>query len=476
MNMKKIYLILASFAAIAAVTGCSKKFIEEDKPYSMNESTVFSSPEYIEADLLGCYSIFKSSNPTFMGGLGSIVFDSRGEDIVNVSNPVTMMDTYCMTVLGTTLENSRIWTYAYGTINNCNLFADKLDKYECQKVLGEELYKQFKAEARFIRAYCYYVLCQLYSQPYCINPDAPAVPLRLKGLESSGNNDCPLSTIKQVYEQILADCTPDDLPDAPGTYDGASRASAAAAHLLRMRVYMAQQEWDKAITEGKAITGYELADDVSSIYGSGNVYESKEVIFALPSSTKDNPNTQMSCAEYFCKKASVCWIDTDCGIFAYADYNNAKDQRVCKLVSEPDDNGFVYSMKYTDFGQKLDWVILMRYAEVKLNLAECYANTTSGTVNAKAELKDVRRRSIAQEDDTIDIDAISTDIKTAVYNERRIEFICEGIRGIDIIRRGETFSKSNSFIASPINVTPESNGYTWPIPDIEYTYNKAISK
>ena len=476
--MKKIILVLGAFAAIAAVSGCSKGFIEKDKPYSMTESMVFSNPKYIESDLLGCYSIFKSSYPTFMGGLGSIVFDSRGDDIVNMSNPITMQDTYRMQVLGTTIENSRIWTYAYATINNCNLFADKLDKYNCREVLGEDLYNQYKAEALFLRAYCYYVLAQLYSEPYCKNPNAPAVPLRLKGLESSGNNDCPLSTIEDVYKQILADCLPDFLADSPGTYNGASRASSAAAHLLKMRVYMAMNEWESAITEGTAISSdYKLADDIASIYGtSESVYGSKEVIFALPSTTQDNPNTQMSCAEYFSQKANVCWIDTEGGVMSQPAYSLSDDQRIAKLVTEPDNNGFVYSKKYTDFSQHLDWVILMRYAEVKLNLAECYANTATGANYAKEALSLVRRRSIPADKDIIEISTLGSDLKTAIYNERRLEFICEGMRGIDIIRRGETFKKENSSLPAAVSVAPGTTGYTWPIPDTEYTFNKAISK
>lgn len=472
--MKNIIKILAVLFVAVTLSSCSEKFIEKDKPYSMTEKVIFSDAGYIESALYGCYDVFKSTNPSFMGGLAYVVFDSRGEDIVNISNPVTMQETYEMRVMSTATENGRIWNYAYGTINTCNIFIENLKKYECAKLIGDKLCAQYEAEAKFIRAYCYYVLANLYSLPYCINPEALAVPLRLTALTSSGNNDCPAATIKAVYEQILADCIPDALVSAPATYDGVTRASAAAAHMLRMRIYMAMKDWDNAITEGKAVTGYSLDADVKNLYGK-ETYKSAEMIFALPMTIQpgDTPNTQMSCAEYFSKDATVCWLNTESGILADAAYSLAADKRISDLISEPDGNGYYYSLKFPDKAQKLDWVPVMRYAETLLNLAECYANKSDAT-NARAALKQVRSRAIPS-GDTVNLDAMnSSDLLAAVIKERRLEFICEGIRGVDIIRRGENFVKKVGVL--DLNVAPNDNYYFWPIPASEINYNKTIGK
>lgn len=475
--MKNIFKFIAILTAVVTLGSCNKSFIEKDKPYSMIESMIYADANYIESALLGCYDVFKSSNPSFMGGLAYIVFDCRGEDIVNVSNPVTMQDTYEMKVLGTTQENGRIWNYAYGTINTCNIFIDNLEKYNCAELLGEKVYKQYVAEAKFLRAYCYYVLVNLYSLPYVKNPKALAVPLRLTGLTSSGNNNCPASTISDVYEQILEDCIPADLLDAPATENGVTRASAAAAHMLRMRVYMAEEKWDEAITEGTAIKGYELVKDVTELYGK-ETYKNKEMIFALPMSTQpgDSPNTQMSCAEYFSKAATVAWLNTESGILSDANYNLAADARVSKLISTPNSDGYVFSLKFVDKAQKQDWIPVMRYAETLLNLAECYANKADGASKAKAALKQVRSRAIPT-DDTIDVDSITaSELSSAIYKERRLEFICEGIRGVDIIRRGESFVKKIESLQLDITATPTDGNYCWPIPDAELNYNKSLKE
>ena len=468
--MKKILKISVGITLAALLLGaCTKDFITKDKPYSMTESMVYNDADYIESVLLGCYAEFKSSSPSFMGGLGFVVFDSRGDDIVNVSNPVTMQDTYEMRILSTSTENSRIWNSAYGTINSCNIFIDKLEEYGSEEVLGTAKYKQFVAEAKFIRAYCYYVLANLYSQPYTLNPNALAVPLRLTGLTSSGNNNCPAATITEVYNQILADCLPDDLSSDSSS---ATRASSVAAHLLKMRVYMAMNNWDSAISEGQACGNVTLAADVSKLYGADANKNTSELIFGMPMTNQDNPNTQMSAAEYFSQKAGVSWLDTESGILSKEAYSLDADQRISKLTVAAD--GVVFSKKYVDFGTKLDFLPLMRAAEIDLNLAECYANK-SDDANAKKYLKEVRERSIAAADDILDIDSLSgADLKEAVYYERRLEFICEGMRGIDIIRRGETFVKKNSKV--DIEVAPTSPYYIWPMTQSEVNYNKELNK
>lgn len=474
---KKVILFTSIIAAVFAMSSCDKSFIDTSKPYSLTEDIVFADAQMIENNLLGCYNAFKSSNPTFMDGLGFVVFDNRGDDVVNVSNPVTMQETYEMRVSGISQENGYIWDYAYYAINCCNIFIDKIVEYKCveNKVLTEAQAAQFTAEAKFLRAYSYYVLCQLYSEPYCINPDAPAVPLRLTGLTSSGNNDCPRSTIKQIYDQILSDCIPADLLDEPGTYSGVSRASQAAAHLLRMRVYMAEQNWDNAITEGNAIKGYQLVDDVTSLYGypvEHDVYSGKEMIFALPNTKQDSPNTQMSAAEYFNSSANVAWLNTESGILSQEAYSLPSDARVMDLIEGPNSKGYYFSAKYQDYGGHCDWVPLMRFAEVELNLAECYVNVAGGTDAAKEHLTNVRSRAIPF-GDILDIESMgAADLKTAVYNERRLEFLCEGMRGIDIMRRGESFVKETSLFSK--TCAPGTTGYVWPIPDKEYTYNKAL--
>ena len=110
-----------------------------------------------------------------------------------------------------------------------------------------------------------------------------------------------------------------------------------------------------------------------------------------------------------------------------------------------------------------------------LDLAECYANKAGGEATAKSLLKQVRGRSVDAATDPLKIDNLTGDaLKEAIYNEKRLEFIGEGIRGIDIMRRGERFIKVGA--NETINVGPSDEKYTWPIPQVELLLNKDINK
>ncbi len=468
-----------SLVLIVSMTSC-EGFLDQPIPDTTNEPLVFDKAEYIEANLEGCYHYFKNTSTqsyTFMGGKTYAALDSRGDDVVNISNQQTLKDTYEMNVLGSNeLENLPTWEMAYVIINECNVFIDNMAAYNpvAKGIISEATAAQYIAEAKFLRGYTYYVLCQLYSQPYCVNPNSPAVPLRLKGLKSSGNNDCPLSSIGTIYEQIISDCD----PAALASQTKKTRATADAARMLKMRVQMAMGKWADAITTGKEITGYTLVDDMTTLYGyfEEDTYANSEMIFVLPMNNQDSPNTQSSVADYYSFNAQVGWLDTEAGILSKAAYCLADDQRISALTEEV--GGTLYTKKFTNTGTKTDWVPQMRYAETLLNLAECYANVgdKASLDSAKVALKEVRSRAIAPAADVLDVDALSGKdaILAAVYNERRAEFICEGMRGIDIARRGENFVKKNSF--ADIDIAPGTSRYVWPIPDSEYAYNNALKK
>ena len=105
------------------------------------------------------------------------------------------------------------------------------------------------------------------------------------GLE---NNDLKRSTISEVYTQILDD-TQDyaDLPSGGATYDKITRATQGAALMLRMRVYMAMDQWDNAIKAGEAVTGYSLSSSCADPFKSSSswdVFAGKlELVYDIPS-------------------------------------------------------------------------------------------------------------------------------------------------------------------------------------------------
>lgn len=465
--MKKIIIFSTLCCSLLLGSGCSSSFLDKEPPLYVSEEDVFTSPTRIEAALNGLYAAFKNSGSTsFMGGKSYLVFDNRGDDIINISNNlVTLFGTYNMNVGATDAENEETWTYAYLAINKVNTFLKSL---EGSKAVAGDKYDRYVQEAKFIRALAYYYLNNLYAIPYSVNPDAKSVPLRLTAESGSDNNNMPRSSVKQVYEQILADLNDvSALQTATNTYAGVTYATQAAANMLKMRVYMAMNKWTEAITAGQLVTGYELPDDVTLIYKAP--YFSKETIFSLPMAETNVPNTQQSLAEYYFD-GKIMLINVSHGIMSKANYSLATDKRIVAFKRADGTLG-----KFTDAKTKLQWVPIFRYAETLLDLAECYANQANGEATAKALLKQVRHRSVAAATDPLNIDALSGNaLKEAIYNEKRLEFIGEGIRSIDIMRRGETFVKASA--NETIEVAPSSDKYIWPIPQIEKLINADINK
>ncbi|GHT04609.1 hypothetical protein AGMMS49525_11140 [Bacteroidia bacterium] len=460
--MKKDILISALLLAAAFTTGCKDSFLDQEKPLVSTEALVYTNAEKTEMTLLGLYRSFKGTNCDFMGGKTYLAFDNRGDDIENVStNNAMLYATYLMNTGGGDSENADAWYYAYLTINRANVFLESMEEYNTKSIIGDDTYKQYVAEAKFIRALTYYYLVNLYSTPYVVNPNARAVPLRLTAIKGSGNSDCPSSTIAQVYAAILADLSADNinaLPTANGTadYDLVTRASQGAANMLKMRVLMAMDNYTEAITVGEAVKGYDLDSDVRAQFATP--YYTTETIFALPQTTNNLPNTQRSPYESYGAAGEVCLIDKATGVMAKSNYSIATDKRVVAFVNDR-------RLTKWDISSRLQWLPIFRYAETKLNLAECYAKTTQES-KAQTALGDVRSRAITSSD-PLDVTTLSgADLLEAITNEKRLEFIGEGLRSIEIMRKGENFIKGTE-----INVAPSAANYTWPIPDKERAAN-----
>lgn len=481
--MKKI-LIIPGLIALLFLGGCESSFLDKDPQVEIGEPYIFSDADRIASTLLSLYAELKMDSyggRAVLGGKTLIAFDNRGEDLINVnSNNVTLAATYAMRTGDADAENTLTWRFTYLAINNVNCFLDGLEG--AKDVVGGN-YNQYVAEAKFVRALAYYYLCGLYSKPYSVDPNAKAVPLRITPEKSDGNNDLKRSTISEIYNfiltQELTDANINALPEANSTYDAVTRATRGSAYMLRMRIKMAMGDYAGAINDGNAITGYSLVSSPDAAFK--QPFYTSENIFSFPMAINNAPTTQYSMYEYYYSSTTTMVVcETTPGIVSEAEYKQAKDKRI-DLLTEVDGN-YRLITKFTD-NTKCDWVPIFRYAETLLNLAECYANV-GGTSETQARdlLKQVRRRSISDADDILKdatIDALTGDaLKQAIYKERRLEFLGEGIRGLDIVRRGETFPAKNE--SSPgvfdIGAVPPSNGnYMWDIPATEKAVNKAIN-
>lgn len=196
------------------------------------------------------------------------------------------------------------WTYQrlYMTIAYCNELLrecteDKLKSRGLWNQLGDEC-ASYRAEARFIRAYCYATLCDLFGAVPYID-------------ENTGVKDIPAQwSRKEIFEFAESELKNIDGDlKAPGA-NVYGRIDCVAAWFLLSRMYLNAQTWigenhyNDALTYAKKVIDdnhYPLASDYRQIFLADND-QCKEIIWPL---VQDGQRAQSSAGTNFYVKAFV---------------------------------------------------------------------------------------------------------------------------------------------------------------------------
>lgn len=215
----------------------------------------------------------------------------------------------CLNITWTPSTSVVTWTYQrlYMSIAYCNEFLRQCTPSEMKEYgVWDEMqddYLAYRAEARFIRAYCYSMLCDLFG----------AVPLID---ETVGVTDIPDQVSREeIFEyaeselmSILNGDDDDELTDAGENEYG--RVDKAAAWFLLARMYLNSYTWigenhyEDCYTYAKKVIDcgvYPLADDYRHIFLADND-ECSEIIWPL---VQDGERAQSSAGTNFYVKAFV---------------------------------------------------------------------------------------------------------------------------------------------------------------------------
>ncbi|MGB4770917.1 MAG: RagB/SusD family nutrient uptake outer membrane protein [Chitinophagaceae bacterium] len=469
------------FSAIiigAVFASCQKERLDPIPQTQLSDAVAFSTPERAAQQVNGIYSALKQGN--FYAGRFQVYMDVRGEEFINLTNNgVTAFLTWNFTQTPTTNEVQNLWAAVYQTINRCNVVIDGI----AAATLADNLKKQYTAEAKVVRAISYWSLLQMYARPFTEagGPASPGVPLRLTAITSSGNNNIVRSTVGDVYTQILKDLNEAevDLPLNYATADlNTTRAHRNTAIALKTRVLLSMGRYADVITEGNKIVPatapFQAATGVAnrlnpSIATTFTTYNSAESILSMPYTNLDLPGTQNSLNSYYNPgpngNGDYALNTTGSGIVANTGWTATDARRAFNIAS----GGQTYLRKWPkNAGTDPDWIPVIRYAEVLLNVAEAEARQGTG-VNARALalLNAVRQRSDAA---TTLAPADKDALIAAILLERRIELLGEGLRTADVTRTGASYAAKGSVGA----YGPSSNLYIWPISNAEILTNKEM--
>ena len=485
--MKKLnkYLLAAGFAAVTIFPSCKRDYLTSPPETSIADATAFDTPARISGQLLSIYSALKSGN--FYGGRYQVYGDIRGEDfIAEGTNLVTAYDVWILNLANNSTSVKGLWSQAYTTINRANIFLDGMAA-KGTSIVGTAVAANYIGEARFIRALSYYSLLQLFARPYADgNGSKLGLPLRLTGVVGPGSSDLARSTVAEVYAQILSDLNFAEtaVPVSYSTaYNNTTRVHKNTVIALKTRVFLTMQNYASVITEANKIvpaaapftaTGGGVANtlqaDITNVFKAA--YTTTESVLSMPftssASPLDYPGTQNSLGSYFYQTSSTPGSTefslNAAGIVANPAWKPTDKRR--SLVATIGGKQFI--AKYTSPSPYLDYAPVMRWPEVLLNLAEALARTnTSVDTRAVALLNAVRQRSDAT---TTFAPTSQADLISLILTERRIEFLGEGLRNIDLMRLLQTIPSKG---AAP-SKSPSEPQYIWPISIDELSLNKLM--
>jgi starch-binding outer membrane protein, SusD/RagB family len=467
MNINKIINNILILAAIAALTvSCKKEKLSPVPQTNLSDLVAFATPDRIEQQVNGIYAAMKSGN--FLGGRGLVYNDVRGENWLNVTgNGVTALGVWNYSVVSTDNQVEGMWGAGYAAINRANVVLEGIDANA--GVISAAKASAYKAEARFCRAVSYFYLTTLYGKK-SYTADAGAslgIPLRLTAAKGSGGEALVRATQAQVFTQILDDLTfaENNLPAKYASGDSnVVRAHKNAAIAFKTRVYLHMGNYPAVITEANKIvpatgpftagtTGVNHSLNANFVNVFRTPYTSTESIFSLPMTVTNQPGTQNGLSSYHNSEFGL----NPAGIIADANWK-ATDARKTLVTS---------SQRYQKYNDDVsNWVAIIRYSEVLLNLAEALARQSTAVVDVRALalVNAVRQRSDAT---TTHTPLTQADLVNIILNERNIELLGEGHRCIDLQRLVLAFPAKGSLAAVP----PSAQNYVWPIPATELLYN-----
>ncbi len=490
-NIAKYSLLV--FLSLATITSCYTEYLDPVPQTSISDLVAFDTRDRILQQVTGLYAPFK--NGQYLGGRYQVYNDIRGGNFLNLrENGVTGLETWKLNTAESTNEVINVWTQIYSGINRINVLLDGLETNKAKIVpalLSQAEFDAAKGEALALRGVAYFHLAVLYARPFNqakTKPNTvPGLVLRITPQRSATDNEKARSSVEETFAQIVADLT------AAETLLPAAAPTVAATRITRMnritvnafltRVYLHMNNWAGVISAGNKIVTTSvapftgpgavpaLATTFASIFAAP--YTTSEAIFSIPNNATELPGTQNQLGHYFSGRtgtgnleypifeAGPLWTNT-------TDFPATDARRALTFVANFSGVPYRFVDKYTIFPHT-DWSPVLRYAEVLLNIAEAEArNANAVNARAVALLNAVYKRSNPAAPDYTTASFASVDaFADRLLNERSMEFLGEGIRNMDIMRRVINIPAKTGVS----EVLPSSVFYIWPIPNNERNTN-----
>lgn len=179
--------------------------------------------------------------------------------------------------------NTDTWQHYYRRIKGCNVVLDNLDDMQGKTENRENL----RGQALAMRAYYYFMLVNLYAQPYHAEgvdiQTAPGVPLIL---ESAVKDEFPpRASIAQIYAQVGKDLLAAAvLLDKYGRNNIKYKVTDLFPYAVLARMYLYMENWEKAEEYASLAIGRSAGlRNLASVYTGNLATDGKNNVFSINS-------------------------------------------------------------------------------------------------------------------------------------------------------------------------------------------------
>lgn len=455
--MKKI-LVLASLATLL-MTSCGDSFFDLEPASSVTIAKVYKTASDYNVAVIGCYAKLQSQVNFY-----TECCEYRSDNLSLGAPTAGTQDRYDIDHFTEKPSNgilSSYWANFNNNVYRCNLLLDQIDGAN----FAENLKKQYKGEAMFIRALNYFNMYRIWGGV----PATKHVVSAAEALKVARYSD------EQMFDLIAGDLK--EIVDnnyLPETYSSADmgRATSGAAKALLGKVYLTFHKWTEAKDILSQLIGkYQLVSPIAQVFDVDNK-NNNEIIFAVHfnkeiegeghsywynlTNASDDTNQTSSLLNTFptgdARKDLITYVQVEKNV---------------RLMNK------FYDTKSPTFKTVGNDQILLRYADVLLMYAEALNeiqyDASEGSLALKY-LNAVRQRAGIS---NLTVKQLPTQEKfrKGILVERQREFPYEGQRWFDLVRMG--FAKS---VMAENGVEIKDYQLLFPIPqqEIEKVGDKSI--
>lgn len=461
--MKSRYIILISLYLLQI--SCEDFVAVEVPDYKITSETVFNSDETANSAVIGIYNeLFKAdfANGNFRSVtmLGALAADNIQTTAMNDE----MKEFEANEVLINNSYNLDLWSSAYNVIYMCNAVLDGLQTSEGVSI---EMKDKLMGEARFVRAFVYFYLVNLYGE----------VPL-IQTTDYRENSLASRNTIAEVYNLITRDLER-AITVLGNTYENGERlrANKFTAMALLSRVYLYLEDWENAeVLSGRVIgssENYSLLNNLDDVF----LANSKEAIWQITPAGNGDLSYITNEARIFILTSPPPNSQQPMALTADLINNYEKDDlRLARWVGSfnSDHQVYNYPFKYKNNHSEetiTEYSMVMRLAEQYFIRAEARANMGKLT-EAITDLDKIRERAglplISTTTPGIGLEPLLDSIQV----ERRRELFTEwGHRWLDLKRTGTATE-----ILSAKKSSWQDTDVFYPIPEEEINKNPNLTQ